>query len=56
MPTNTSEAGLESLIVRQMTGTDGLAIAPGAVAERPEFSGTGYFAGSPKDYYRAYLS
>lgn len=56
MPTNTSEAGLESLIVRHMTGTDGLAVAPGTVAERPEFSGTGYFAGSPKDYDRAHLS
>ena len=35
MPTNTSEAGLESLIVRHMTGTDGLAVAPGSVAESP---------------------
>ena len=56
MPTNTTEAGLESLIVRHMTGTDGLAVAPGTVVERPEFSGTGYFAESPKDYDRAYLS
>jgi type I restriction enzyme R subunit len=54
MPTNTSESGLESLIVRHMTGTDGLAVAPGTVAERPDISGTGYFAGSPKDYDRAY--
>ena len=54
MPTNTTEAGLESLIVRHMTGTDGLAVAPGALAEEPENSGTGYFAGSPKDYDRAY--
>ncbi len=53
MPTNTSEAGLETLIVRHMTGVDGLVVAPGAVAERPEASGTGYFAGSPKDYARA---
>lgn len=53
MPTNTSEAGLETLIVRHMTGVDGLVVAPGAVAERPETSGTGYFAGSPKDYARA---
>ncbi len=53
MPTNTSEAGLETLIVRHMTGTHGLAVAPGAVAERPEASGTGYFAGSAKDYDRA---
>ena len=54
MPTNTTEAGLESLIVRHMTGTDGLAVVPGTVAERPDASGTGYFAGSPKDYDRAY--
>ena len=53
MPTNTSEAGLETLIVRHMTGVDGLAVSPDAVAERPEASGTGYFAGSPKDYDRA---
>ena len=54
MPTNISEAGLESLIVRHMTGTDGLAVAPGTVAGRPDVLGTGYFAGSPKDYDRAY--
>ena len=53
MPTNTSEAGLETLIVRHMTGVDGLAVTPGTVAEKPEASGTGYFAGSPKDYDRA---
>ena len=52
MPTNTSEAGLETLIVRHMTGVDGLAVTPGTVAEKPEASGTGYFAGSPKDYAR----
>ena len=54
MPTNISEAGLESLIVRHMTGTDGLAVAPGTVAERPDVLGTGYFVGSPKDYDRAF--
>ncbi len=54
MPTNTTEAGLESLIVRHMTGTDGLAVATGTATERPDASGTGYFAGSPKDYDRAY--
>lgn len=54
MPTNITEAGLESLIVRHMTDTDGLAVAPGTVAERPDVLGTGYFAGSPKDYDRAY--
>jgi type I restriction enzyme R subunit len=51
MPTDTSEKGLETLIIRHMTGTAGLGVAPGAVAEHPA-SGTGYFAGSPKDYDR----
>lgn len=55
MSSDTSEKGLESLIVRHMTGTDGLAVAPGAVAEPPAaYGGTGYLAGSPKDYDRAH--
>jgi type I restriction enzyme, R subunit len=55
MTTDTSEKGLESLIVRHMTGTDGLAVAPDAVAEPPApYGGSGYFAGSPKDYDRAH--
>lgn len=33
MTTDISEKGLETLIVRHMTGTDGLAITPGVVAE-----------------------
>ena len=53
MTTNTTEKGLETLIMRHMTGTDGLAVTPGARAEKPEATGTGYFAGSPKDYDRA---
>jgi hypothetical protein len=49
MSTDISEKGLESLIVRHMTGTDGLAVTPGAVAEPPApYGGTGYFAGSPQ--------
>ena len=52
--TDTSEKGLETLIIRHMTGMDGLAVAPGALAESPApLGGTGYFAGSPKDYDRA---
>ena len=35
MTTDTSEKGLETLIMRHMTGTDGLAVAPNTVAERP---------------------
>ena len=52
MSTDTSEKGLESLIFRHMTGTDGLAVAPNKVAEGPALGGTGYHAGSPQDYDR----
>ena len=55
MSTDTSEKGLETLIVRHMTGTDGLAVAPLGVALSPaRYGGTGYLAGSPKDYDRAH--
>ncbi len=55
MTTDTSEKGLETLIMRHMTGTDGLAVTPGVMAERPApYGGTGYFAGSAKDYDRAH--
>ncbi|MBN8491299.1 MAG: type I restriction endonuclease subunit R [Burkholderiales bacterium] len=55
MSTDISEKGLESLIVRHMTGTDGLAVNPGALTEPPaRYGGTGYFAGSPKDFDRAH--
>ncbi len=55
MTTDTSEKGLETLIMRQMTGTDGLAVTPNRVAERPPpYGGTGYTAGSARDYDRAY--
>ena len=55
MTTDTSEKGLETLIVRHMAGTDGLGVAPGVVAEPPApAGGSGYFAGSPKDYDRAH--
>jgi type I restriction enzyme R subunit len=55
MSTDISEKGLESLIVRHMTGTDGLGVVPGAVMEAPSrYGGTGYLAGSPKDYDRAH--
>ena len=52
--TDTTEKGLETLIMRHMTGVDGFAVPPGSVAEKPDASGTGYFAGSPKDYDRAH--
>ena len=55
MTTDTSEKGLETLIMRHMTGTDGLAVTPNMVAERPPpYGGTGYTAGSAKDYDRAH--
>ncbi|RJP85195.1 MAG: type I restriction endonuclease subunit R [Desulfobacteraceae bacterium] len=54
-PTDISEKGLESLIMRHMTGTDGLHVPQNMVAEPPApYGGTGYFAGSPKDYDRAH--
>ena len=55
MTTDISEKGLESLIMRHMTGTDGLAVTPNMVAERPPpYGGTGYTAGSAQDYDRAH--
>jgi len=55
MTTDISEKGLESLIMRYMTGVDGLEAPSGRVAEDPEpYGGTGYIAGSPKDYDRAH--
>ena len=50
--TDTSEKGLETLIIRYMTGTDGLAVPPGSVGDKPDVAGNGYFAGSPKDFDR----
>ena len=53
--TDTTEKGLETLIMLHMTGTDGLAVAPYRVAERPPaYGGTGYTAGTAKDYDRAH--
>ena len=55
MTTDTSEKGLETLIMRHMTGADGLGVTPNSVAERqPAYGGTGYTAGSPQDYDRAH--
>ncbi len=57
--TDISEKGLETIVMRAMTGTDGLEVAPGVVVEEPPDSiaaqkagGTGYFAGSAKDFDR----
>ncbi|MDP1735762.1 MAG: type I restriction endonuclease [Sulfuritalea sp.] len=55
MVTDTSEKGLETLIMRHMTGMDGLAVPPNMAAEPPPpYGGTGYTAGSPNDYDRAH--
>ncbi|MCY7287346.1 MAG: type I restriction endonuclease subunit R, partial [Cryobacterium sp.] len=55
MTTDISEKGLESLIMRHMTGSNGLAAIPNRVAERPPlYGGAGYTPGSPKDFDRAH--
>ncbi len=65
MAADTSEKGLETLIVRHMTGTDGLLpVAPVGTVGSPitvvaalalaPMGGTSYLAGSPKDYDRAH--
>src|SRR5687768_12719594 len=55
MTTDTSEKGLETLMMRHMTGPDGLAVKPNSVAERTApYGGTGYTAGSAQDYDRAH--
>lgn len=63
MRTDTSEKGLETLIVRAMTGTDGLpsALHTGSGAAPPlaseaiaPWGGTGYLPGNPKDFDRAH--
>jgi type I restriction enzyme R subunit len=54
MTSDTTEKGLETLIMRYMTGGDGLAVVRGAPGDQPDSSGSGYFAGCPKDYDRAH--
>ena len=56
MPTDTTETGLESLIMTHMTGENGLSSGNGSfIAETaPSESGTGWFAGNPADYDREY--
>ena len=51
--TDLTERGLESLIVRHLTGEDGLAATPLAqrIAEGPvTYGGSGYYLGAPADY------
>ena len=66
MRTDLSEKGLETLIVRAMTGTDGLALAPSSLSSpsgaiqtiaseaSAPWGGTGFFPGNPKDFDRAH--
>ncbi|WKZ78774.1 MAG: type I restriction endonuclease subunit R [Candidatus Kapaibacterium sp.] len=55
MTTDTTEKGLETLIMKAMTGMDGLNVKPGLAGEPPApYGGTGYLAGSPKDFDRAH--
>ena len=54
MTTDISEKGLESLIMRHMTGEDGLAVPPNMATEALPHGGTGYTAGSAQDYDRAH--
>jgi type I restriction enzyme R subunit len=54
MTTDTSEKGLETLIMRHMTGTDGLAsVADAQVSESPAPAGSGWFAGNADAFDRA---
>ena len=55
MTTDITEKGLETLIMRAMTGTDGLAPSTDQLEQSPpSYGGTGYIAGTPKEYDRAY--
>ncbi len=55
MSTDTTEKGLESILMRHMTGVDGPpASGPHVVEAVPSHGGTGYFAGRPKDYDRTH--
>ncbi|MGH8215257.1 MAG: hypothetical protein ACREPZ_06175 [Rhodanobacteraceae bacterium] len=53
--TDTSEKGLETLIMRHMTGTDGIAVVPDTIAKPPTpYGGTGYIVGAATDFDRAH--
>ena len=55
MTTDTTEKGLETLIMRYLTGEDGLAATPNRIADpSASYGGAGYFAGSAQDYDRAH--
>ena len=58
MTTDTTEKGLETLIMRHTTGVNGQVSASGQVEQPSEsyesYGGTGYVAGTPKEYDRSY--
>jgi len=56
MPTDTTEKGLESLIMRHMTGTDGFASGQMGVVEEtaPPSGGSGWYAGHSANYDREF--
>ena len=54
MTTDTSEKGLESLIMRHMTGTDGLALPTFVAKAAPSKNGSGWFAGNSAAYDREF--
>ena len=56
MATDTSEKGLESLIVASLTGTDGESVSLGGILDgtTPPYMGGGYVQGNPADYDRAH--
>jgi len=55
MSTDTTEKGMETLIMRYMTGTDGIDVKPDVMGQTlAPHGGTGYLAGSAKNYDRAH--
>ena len=55
MSTDTTEKGLETLIMRHLTGIDGLEVPPNTLSEAtPPFGGIGYLASSARDFDRAH--
>lgn len=57
MPTDTTEKGLESLIMRHMTGVDGLSSGPQDVASDEaalDYRGSGWYAGHAASFDREY--
>ena len=54
MTTDITEKGLESLIMRHLTGSSGLGPNLEADPPQPDPAGSGYFVGNPKQYDRAH--